>query len=482
MRSSLAKNAIYKVTLNLFNLLVPLLIGPYIAGLLDPGLYGTYNRVNAEFQVFLILGTFGIYNFGIREVSRVRDTPQKVNQLFTNLFVVSIAVNLVVSIAYVVYAFIRSTGIDLVIYLIMTIQLISNIFYIEFVNEAIENYKFITLKTIFIRTLYLFSIFAFVREKSDIIPYTIVVCLTILFNNLFSYIHLRKNLKFDFRGLQNIPRLIAPMIVTLLLTNVEMLYAQLDKVLLGPVSGDISVTEYTLPVTLVGMICTLPLSLVSVSIPRLSKLVGDQDRKGYISTFRKTCNSFMAMIIPMSFGIGVLSKEIMELYSHNVYTYVYPVLIITCICRIFYAYQSLISNLVMYINGMEKQLTFFMFIFGVSNLIMDGILIYFNVFSAATALATTGIATLLFDISATLFSRRVLNMNFGFFSKKILAYFVVSLLFIPVSALVHLLKLHFLINIIIIVPICIFIYGGYLLYSKDELIQLIFSRIRLKKD
>ena len=62
-KSSLGKNAVYKVVLNLFNLLIPLFVGPYIAGLLDKNLYGIYNRVYAEFQIFFICGAFGIYNF-----------------------------------------------------------------------------------------------------------------------------------------------------------------------------------------------------------------------------------------------------------------------------------------------------------------------------------------------------------------------------------------------------------------------------------
>ena len=45
-KSSLGKNAVYKVVLNLFNLLIPLFVGPYIAGLLDKNLYvNTYNIV-----------------------------------------------------------------------------------------------------------------------------------------------------------------------------------------------------------------------------------------------------------------------------------------------------------------------------------------------------------------------------------------------------------------------------------------------------
>ena len=52
--ASLGQNAIYKGILNAFNLLVPLFVGPYIAGLLSPELYGIYNRVYAEFNVFFV--------------------------------------------------------------------------------------------------------------------------------------------------------------------------------------------------------------------------------------------------------------------------------------------------------------------------------------------------------------------------------------------------------------------------------------------
>ena len=137
MKTSLAKNALYKVILNVFNLLIPLLVGPYIAGLLDKELYGIYNRVYAEFQVFFILGAFGIYNFGVREISKVRHDRKKVESVFTSLFIIGIISNVAVTIFYILYFTNRSTGIDVYIYTTMIIQMASNIVYIEFVNEAV---------------------------------------------------------------------------------------------------------------------------------------------------------------------------------------------------------------------------------------------------------------------------------------------------------------------------------------------------------
>lgn len=194
MKSSLAKNAIYKVILNVFNLLVPLFVGPYVAGLLTPELYGVYNRVYAEFQVFFIVGAFGIYNYGVREISKVRN-DKKIWKHFYKSFVIGILSNLLVTIFYIGYIIVRGNGIDQCVYLVMIIQMVSNVFYIEFVNEAVENYRFIAIKTILIRILYLISIFAFVRKPTDVIIYSVVVSMTVLLNNLASFFYLKRQYK-----------------------------------------------------------------------------------------------------------------------------------------------------------------------------------------------------------------------------------------------------------------------------------------------
>ena len=146
MKKSLFKNTIYKAILSFVNIVIPLLVGPYVVKLLDVDLYGIYNTVYAEFQVFLIFASFGLYTFGMREISKIRDDKKKVSELFSNLFLLSIISNTIVCLVYLLYAFFTSSGTALLLYCIMTIQIVGNIFYIEFVNEALENYKFITIK------------------------------------------------------------------------------------------------------------------------------------------------------------------------------------------------------------------------------------------------------------------------------------------------------------------------------------------------
>ena len=309
-KNSLGRNAVYKVILNIFNLLIPLFVGPYIAGLLDKNLYGIYNRVYAEFQIFFICGAFGIYNYGVREISRVRHNEEKLRKIFSSLFVIGVISNLVVTVVYIIYFVVRGTGIDKYVYATMIIQMVSNIFYIEFVNEAVENYSFITKKTIIVRSIYFAAIFLFVRKPTDVIIYSVVVSMTVLLNNVISFCYLKRNIKFDFYNIKIKPY-IFPLLVSLILVNVELLYSQLDKILLGAFVNDIAVTEYTLPTTLVGMIGTIPLSLINVAIPRLSSYVGKEEKEAYIETLHNTTRVYMAILAPMVFGIFVLAKEIM---------------------------------------------------------------------------------------------------------------------------------------------------------------------------
>ena len=479
-QSSLGKNAIYKMILNVFNLLVPLLVGPYIAGLLDKDLYGMYNRVYAEFQVFFILGAFGIYNYGVREISKARSDAKKTQEVFTSLFSIGVVSNLVVTIFYIFYCNIRSTGIDKYIYLVMIIQMVSNIFYIEFVNEAVENFAFITKKTILVRLIYLIAIFMFVRKPTDVVIYSVVVSATVLLNNIISYFYLKRQNKFALDSIR-IRKHIVPLIVSLLLVNVELLYTQLDKIMLSPFVNDIAVTEYTIPATLVGMVATIPLSLISVCIPRLANYVGMKDTVSYRDTLEGTIRTYMSILAPMALGMFVLSKEIMWLYTKDVYTYAFPVLALASVARIVYGYESIVMNLMMYVWGFEKKLTFYLLCGGILNLISNFLLVLTGTFSAFTSLFTTMIACALVTLVGKRYFEKKVGIKVKFLGREIARYFLVSAIFIPIAAVVKYFGLGYWLNIIVIVILCVGVYGVFLFITKDPLLDIVLGILKRKK-
>lgn len=483
-KKSLFKNTIYKSILSFANIVIPIIIGPYIANLLDVEKYGIYNAVYAEFQIFLTFAEFGIYTFGIREISKIRDNKKEIARLFSNLFIISILTNLVISSIYIIYSLLTSSGLALHIYIIFLIQFLANIFYIEYLNEALENFKFITIKTILVKVVYIILIFLMVKNPNDIINYAIVVSLIVFLNNILSYIYAKRKIKFDFKKIQ-IKKYIKPLFVILIISNVDLLYGQLDKVLLGRVVKGASVTIYYIPYYLIATITTVAYSVINVSIPRLSYVIENEGKKAYENVLSKSISALLFLIIPLCLGVFVLAKEVMLIYSGEKYMSAIPVLALACIIRIIISCQSVMTNLVMYPNNKENKILKFSFIFGVSNLIMNFMLVLFDKFTPFTAMLTTGLNVFLVTLVSYLYATKKMDLKVNFITKQNITYLILGLLFIPISLIVKLIDFGFIYNIIIIMILCCALYVGTLYILKDEnlfvIINKLFNRFKRSK-
>ena len=474
-QKSLFKNTVYKAILSLVNIVVPLIIGPYIVRILDVELYGMYNKVFSEFQIFLIFASFGIYTFGVREISKIRDDKEKVSKLFSNLCLISLITNFIVLIIYILYSVFSSSGLTTVIYMIMTIQIVGNIFYIEFVNEALENYKFITIKSALIKILYLVSLFLFVKKPDDIITYSVIICVTVFLNNIVSFIYAKKRIKFDFGDLK-FKKYLKAMSFILIIENADLLYSQLDRVMLGKLVSDVSVSNYYICYYLVTTVMSIPYAIINVSIPRLTYVIKNEGKKAYENLLKKSFSSLLFLILPCCFGMFVLAQEIILLYAGDKYAYIYPILMVATIVRIIISIQSVFTNLVLYPNNEEKQILKFCLSFGIVNVLFNVVLVALKMFTPFTAMLTTGVAILMFVIAQYIYTKNKLQINLRIFEGSNKVYMLLSILFIPISLLIGLFKLSFIVNILITVLVCASFYIGVLYFRKDENLFLILDK------
>lgn len=480
MKKSLFKNTIYKSILSFVNIVVPLIIGPYITRLLDPNLYGAYNKVYSIFQVFLAFASFGIYNFGVREISKVRDNKKEISKLFTNLLFISVISNVLVSIIYVVYSLINSTGITMTIYMVFLIQFMANIIYVEFVNEAIENYKFITIKSIIVKLIYFISLILFVKRPDDVVIYAIIISLTIFLNNIISFIYAKSKIKFDFSEIR-IKKYLKPLLTVLIMSNVELLYGQLDRVMLGKYVSDISVTLYYIPYYIIATLVAMPYSIINVSIPRLSYLIKNEGKDKYQEKLNNSISALLFIVIPICFGVFVVSKEVILIYAGEKYIDAILPLMIACIIRIFISLESVMNNLVMYPNDKENRILKVSLVCGILNLILNSVLVFFNRFSPVTAMITTGISEIVVFVAHYFYARRKMNINIKIFTKSNLTYLILCLCFIPISLLIRWLNLGFVLTLSLIIILCGLLYIITLFVKKDNNLMFTLDKLKIKR-
>ena len=295
-------------------------------------------------------------------------------------------------------------------------------------------------------------------------------------NNIISFIYAKKHIKFNFKHIK-FKKYIKPLTMILIITNIDLLYSQLDRVMLGKFVNGVAVSMYYIPYYIVSTLAAVPYSIINVSIPRLSYLVANESKEVYKNSLNKIISSLLFVIIPMCFGVLVLSYEVIYLYAGDKYIGCVIPLIVACITRIIISVESVFTNLIMYPNNQEKKILTYSLSCGILNLILNAILVYLKVFTPTTAMVTTLIAEVILIFVYSVYVTKKLKFKPDIFSKQNLTYLLLGILFIPISLIVRLLNLNFYFNIAIIIILCVALYGTILLIKKDENIILIKNKI-----
>ena len=308
-------NALANMMLRVFNIVFPLITGPYLARILDVGDYGEFNIVDTIVTIFIPFATLGVYNFGIREISKVKDNIEKRNKVFSQLFYLSLVATLLTTAAYALYVTflvdVKSWG---MMYAIMGIQILAQGFYIEWMNEAFENYTFILYKTLFIRVVMLVSIFMFVKQPHDIVIYAAIMSLTTFGNYLLSFIWIKKDVRLVKVPLQEFKPLFKPMIAIFLLANASMLYTYMDRLFLAQTGVPEYVSYYTFGQKLAMLLAGVISGAVSVSVPRLSYYIGQNNYQAYTDLVNKGSRFFTFFLMPISMGMAVIGTYVTVIY------------------------------------------------------------------------------------------------------------------------------------------------------------------------
>lgn len=479
MGKSMIKNTLYKFFLSTFSVIIPVIVGPYINGLINEQQYGIYNTAVGILPFFIMFASFGIYNFGVREISKVRDDKKKLASLFTNLFVFGVITNIVVSIAYLCYVLFWVDAPKQAIFMVMIVQILANTFMVEWMNEAVENYGFITVKTVIIRIVSTVFVFLVITKPEHALLYAVINSLTILANNVVSFIYVKKSVKFRFSDL-HLAKYIKPLFLLLLISNVNILFTQLDRIMLPYFVGDMASTQYALPSNLINMIVITMMSLITVSIPRLNYYISQNQVKNYLDLLNKSSRSYFLLIFPCCVGLFCLGYEVMYLYGTAKYVDSYPVLQVFAIRFIFTCVHTIFANQILYIYKKEKQLVLMMLVGGVANTILKFALVYLDWLTPVSAIFTTMIAEIIMLAVMYYYIRAVMKIEFNIFDMQNMKYLYLSMPFLPIVYAIKLLNLGVLYTSIIAVAVC----GGYyflsLILTKDKILFFYIDKIKAK--
>lgn len=466
---SIKKNFLYKLVLLGFNSIFPLLILPYVYRVLLPDVVGLVEYGLTLHNYFLLFGALGIYIYGLREISKVRDNKIEVDKIYTNLFVIGVVSNIITICMYLIYVYCLIGPVNKLfpILLLYGLNLLSNIFYTEWYFEANENFKFITIKTIIVRSLQFILILFLVNQKADYLIYVLLLVLTIFINNMISFMVLNKRVKIKLEYL-NVRKYLRPLLIVFLLQNCNLFFTQIDRTLLGYFVGNESVAFYVVGQKLVTFLFTILMALTYVSIPRLSFYL-ENNYEQYKELLFKLSRTIFCFIIPAAIGLFLLSEEVVLIYAGKEYLNASIVLKIFSIRMVFMALENIYANQILFLHKKESFTVVVFFIIGLFNVVFK--MMIGDKLTPEIAISLTFILELIALIIFLQYVKRKMDPDIKILSKYHVRYFLLSVTFIPiVIGIRFLFDSNYLYSTCISVFLCVSLYLSGLIYLKDQVV------------
>ena len=316
---SLKKNFIYNAILTMSGYIFPLMVYPYVSRVLGVANIGACNFVDSIVEYFTILSMMGMNTIGIREIAKCKNDQQKLDNVFSQLF----SLNTLTTITAIIILIIATNIVpkfapykDLLY--IGVGKLFFNYMLINWFFQGLENFKYIAARTIFVKILFVISVFLFVKTETDVKLYYFLVALTWAGNGIINFIYAKKYVSFNFTLKIN-KAIIGSFFILGVYWFMNSMYTTLNVAFLGFATNDIEVSYYTTANKLLTVIMTMFTALTSVMVPRVSVALKSNDNSEAKALIRKAINALMLFAIPLIFFVFPFSQELIYLMSGKGY-------------------------------------------------------------------------------------------------------------------------------------------------------------------
>ena len=374
--NSIKYNALMNIVLTLSNIVFPLITFPYISRVLSPEGVGITNFFFAIGNYSVLIATLGMGTYGIRQISKSRNDKEELSKTMQELIIINLVMSLfVLSILIILTFFIEKFNNELGLVIITCLTVLSSVFSLGWLYSGLEQYDYITKRSLFFKIISLILIFILVKDREDYIVYSSITLFSTLGSNIMNVYHSRKYVSFKLKKNLKFKKHIKPILYlfsSLLAVNV---YTNLDTVMLGFVNGDEAVGLYSVASKIKWLLLMLITSGSAVLLPRLSLYVSNQERDKFNKILKDTTSLILMISIPMAIYFIFMAKDSIKLLGGESFLeatftmqILMPILIIS-------GFSNIMGNQILLPLNKEKYFMYAVTVGAIINLILNVFLI-----------------------------------------------------------------------------------------------------------
>lgn len=458
-------------------MLFPLITFPYVCRVIEADGIGQINFFQSIISYISLFTCLGIPMYAIREIARDRSDVVQMNRTAMEILLLHSMLTLV---GYAIVAILCLTvpqiQVNIPLFLILSLTIFFTAIGCEWFYQGIEDFKYITIRGLIIKTVSVVLLFIFVKSKTDLLYYGCYTVFGVLGGNIFNFFRLRKYIHREniiFSEL-HIKRHVKPVLKVFSFSVVTSIYLQLNTVLLGFLKNALAVGYFAAATKVMQMLLKMSACLGSVMMPRASHLIAENKEAEFNRLIQKSYDFTLAIALPMTIGLIFCAPSLITAlcgvkFEHSILPsqIIAPIILMVAISNIF-------GIQVLFPKGKINIVTLCCGIGAVADLMLNLCLIpLFSYIGTSIAYLGAEVAT---TVSMYFIGRRYIPIIY--FKKSHLTYVLGCIVMAFVLYGISLLQLPTL-TILLLQGCCgVLAYFIILCICKDEMLVQILSKIK----
>lgn len=397
-QKSIQTNAIYNVIKSAAAVIFPLITFPYASRVLLADGVGKVNFSLSVVSYFTLISSLGLATYAIRECAGARNNRERLGKVASELFSINMMTTVI---AYLLLGITLIFAKPLQNYrALIVIQSTSILFATlgtDWLNSAMEDFRYITLRTVGFQILGLALLFVFVRTPEDYIKYAIITVISGSGSNVLNIFYRRRYCRVRLTTKLQLKRHFMPILWMFVMLLSQNIFHQADVTMLGLMRNDYEVGLYSTSVKIYTIINQVITSVIWVVLPRLSLYYAQQDQEKISSLLRKILGFITVLGLPCATGVFLLSEEVVTIVGGESYLAAAPALRILALALLISLYGGgFLGNMITLPSKRERYFMIACCITALVNVIINGLLIpSFGIYAAAASTAISELILLI---------------------------------------------------------------------------------------
>ncbi len=311
--TSVKNSFIWNLVLTMANYIFPLITFPYVTRVLGANGLGICEFVDNVINYYVMFSMMGLGIIGVREIASQKDQREGLSQTFISLLAINSITTLIAILVLVVSIYtVPEFSAHKEMMWMGVCKVSFNFLLIEWFYKGIEDFKYITVRSVGVKCLYVAGVFLFVRDADDYPVYYLLLVLMVVGNALINIIHCRKSLTLTFRGI-TLRKYVKPYFLLGAYMILTSLYTTFNVVYLGFVSGTTQVGYFSLASKLLLMVLSVFSAFTTVMLPRMSIIVSSSNKSGFSIMVRRSFRLLIIFSVPMILGMECFAPLIVRI-------------------------------------------------------------------------------------------------------------------------------------------------------------------------